>query len=158
MKHLWLFPIIIILDQVTKVVVERTMILYQSISVLGGFFQLTYIHNAGAAFGLNIGSPLVHTLFSLVALGVLGWLWRTAPVDALLLRYALVVVLGGAVGNIIDRVRLGKVIDFFDFGFGDLRWPIFNVADSAVTVGVFLLIIACGRLKEDTPDDQASHT
>ncbi len=158
MKHLWLFPIIIILDQVTKVVVERTMILYQSISVLGGFFQLTYIHNAGAAFGLNIGSPLVHTLFSLVALGVLGWLWRTAPVDALLLRYALVVVLGGAVGNIIDRVRLGKVIDFFDFGFGDLRWPIFNVADSAVTVGVFLLIIAYGRLKEDTPDDQASHT
>ena len=160
MTPLWLLPFILILDQVTKVVVDRTMDLYQSIPVLGDFFRLTYIHNAGAAFGLNIGSPLVHTIFSLAALGVLVWLWRTAPPGALLLRYALVVVLGGAVGNIIDRVRLGKVIDFFDFGLGDLRWPVFNVADSAVTVGIFLLIIAYGRLKEDngSATDQASQT
>ena len=158
MTPLWLLPFILILDQVTKVVVDRTMVLYQSIPVLGDFFRLTYIHNAGAAFGLNIGSPLVHTVFSLAALGVLVWLWRTAPSDALLLRYALVVVLGGAVGNIIDRVRLGKVIDFFDFGLGDLRWPVFNVADSAVTVGILLLIIAYSRLKEDNDSsaDQAS--
>jgi len=156
---LWLLPLILILDQITKVVVDRTMVLYQSIPVLGDFFRLTYIHNAGAAFGLNIGSPLVHTVFSLAALGVLVWLWRTAPPGALLLRYALVVVLGGAVGNIIDRVRLGKVIDFFDFGLGDLRWPVFNVADSAVTVGILLLIIAYSRLKEDNDSsaDQASH-
>jgi signal peptidase II len=155
---LWLLPLILILDQITKVVVDRTMVLYQSIPVLGDFFRLTYIHNAGAAFGLNIGSPLVHTVFSLAALGVLVWLWRTAPPGALLLRYALVVVLGGAVGNIIDRVRLGKVIDFFDFGLGDLRWPVFNVADSAVTVGILLLIIAYSRLKEDNDSsaDQAS--
>lgn len=158
MTPLWLLPLILILDQITKVVVDRTMVLYQSIPVLGDFFRLTYIHNAGAAFGLNIGSPLVHTVFSLAALGVLVWLWRTAPPGALLLRYALVVVLGGAVGNIIDRVRLGKVIDFFDFGLGDLRWPVFNVADSAVTVGILLLIIAYSRLKEDNDSsaDQAS--
>ena len=95
-------------------------------------------------------SPLLHTAFSILALGVLVYLYRSLTEDERLLRLALCLVLGGAVGNIIDRLYLGEVVDFFDFGFGDLRWPIFNVADSCVTVGVLLLALGYSR-REKTP-------
>ena len=111
----------------------------------GDFFRLTYIHNPGAAFGLNMGSPLLHTAFSILALGILIYLYRSLAANERLLRLALSLVLGGAVGNIIDRLYLGEVVDFFDFGLGDLRWPIFNVADSCVTVGVLLLALGYSR-------------
>ena len=123
MSALWLVPVVLLLDQVSKWVVVRRMELGQSIEVLGNFFRLTYIHNPGAAFGIDIGSPLLHTLASVVALGVLAWMFRQAPPDARLLRLALGMVLGGALGNIVDRVRLGEVVDFFDVGLGTLRWP-----------------------------------
>ena len=149
MKVLWFVPGIIALDQVTKAVVERTMFRGQSTALIGeSFFRLTYIHNDGAAFGLNIGSPLIHTLVSLAALLFLIWLFWTAPRQALLIRTALAMVLGGALGNIIDRIRLGEVIDFFDVGLGTLRWPVFNVADSFVTVGVLLLAFGYSRHKD----------
>ena len=148
MIALWLVPLILALDQVSKWVVARAMVEYQSIPVFGDFFRLTYIHNPGAAFGINVGSPPVHLLFSLVALGVLVWLFRTSPPGARLLRCSLCLVLGGALGNIIDRVRLGEVIDFFDFGLGQWRWPVFNVADSFVTIGIFLLVLTYGRHRE----------
>ena len=155
MKSLWLVPAALLLDQVSKWIVVERMYLGESIPVWGDFFRLTYIHNPGAAFGLNMGSPLLHTLASLVALGVLGWMFRTAPPDARLLRYALGIVLGGALGNIVDRVRLGVVVDFFDFGLGGLRWPIFNIADSFVSVGIVLLIFAYGREKPVDAADTA---
>lgn len=145
---LWLVPLVLALDQVSKLAVARAMAEGESIEVLGDFFRLTYIHNPGAAFGLDVGSPLLHTLFSLVALGALGWLFRTAPPGARLLRCSLGMVLGGALGNIADRIRLGEVVDFFDFGLGELRWPVFNVADSFVTVGILLLILVYGRHRE----------
>ncbi len=80
------------------------------------------------------------------------------PRENRLLRFALTLVLGGALGNIIDRLHLGAVIDFFDFGIGDLRWPIFNFADSFVTVGVFLLALGYTRQKENKPADQEIHS
>ena len=82
--------------------------------------------------------------------GVLIYLYRSLAEDERLSRLALCLVLGGAVGNIIDRLYLGEVVDFFDFGFGDLRWPIFNVADSCVTVGVLLLALGYSR-RDKTP-------
>lgn len=148
MIALWVVPLILALDQVSKLVVTRTMAKYQSIPVLGDFFRLTYIHNRGAAFGIDVGSPPLHLLFSLVALGVLVWLFRTSPPGARLLRCSLSLVLGGALGNIADRVRLGEVIDFFDFGVGQWRWPVFNVADSFVTIGILLLVLVYGRHRE----------
>ena len=101
----------------------------------------------GAAFGLNLGSPLIHTVVSIAALALLVYLFRTLPVGARLLRIALAMVLGGALGNIVDRIRLEKgVVDFFAFGLGEQwRWPVFNVADSFVTVGVILLAIGYSR-------------
>ena len=145
MKALWIVPATLVVDQLSKFVVMQTMMRHQSIPVLGDFFRLTYIHNAGAAFGLNLGSPLLHTLVSIVALGALIWLFRSAPREDRLMRWALSLVLGGALGNIIDRIHLHEVVDFFDFGIGDLRWPVFNFADSFVTVGIGLLALAYSR-------------
>lgn len=157
MNWLWLAPLILALDQATKWLVAGSMAESESIPVLGDFFRLTFIHNRGAAFGIDVGSPLLHLLFSLVALGALGWMFHTAPLEARLLRCSLSMVLGGALGNIVDRVRLEKVIDFFDFGLGDLRWPVFNVADTFVTIGICLLILTYSRQPEPrtpAPDPQ----
>ena len=150
MTVLWIIPLAVALDQASKLIVRGSMTLYQSEPVLGDFFRLTYIHNPGAAFGLNMGSPFLHTAFSVLALGVLIYLYRSLAAAERLSRLALCLVLGGAVGNIIDRLYLGEVVDFFDFGLGDLRWPIFNVADSCVTVGVLLLALGYSR-RDKTP-------
>ena len=142
-------PPILLLDQLTKLLVVETMARYQSIDVLGSFFRLTHIHNPGAAFGLSLGSPGIHTVISVVALGVIVYLFWTLPMDARLLRTAMAMVLGGALGNIVDRIRLGEVVDFFDFGIGEeWRWPVFNVADSFITIGILILLIGFSRQKE----------
>ena len=150
MTFLWIIPLAVAIDQASKFIVRGSMVLHQSEPVWGDFFRLTYIHNPGAAFGLNVGSPLLHTAFSFLALGIIVYLYRSLAENERLLRLALCLVLGGAVGNIIDRLYLGEVVDFFDFGLGDLRWPIFNFADSFVTVGVLLLALGYSR-REKAP-------
>ena len=134
------------LDQITKAIVVDKMTLHSPVSLLGDVVRLTYIQNAGAAFGLKLGGPLVHTVVAVGALGVLGWLFLSLPLTARLQRTALAMVLGGALGNIIDRIRLDYVIDFFDVGVSEAwRWPVFNVADSFVTVGVLGLALSWSR-------------
>ena len=149
MRALWTVPVTVALDQASKYAIANTMVRGSPESVLGDLFRLTYIHNRGAAFGLDIGSPILHTLASIVALGVVVWLLWTCPPHARLLRFALTLVVGGALGNMIDRFRLGEVIDFLDVGIGTLRWPIFNLADSFVTVGIVLLAVGYSRQKPD---------
>lgn len=144
---LWV-PVALVLDQWTKYVVVNRLELYEPVSVIGDVVRWTYIHNRGAAFGLDLGSPLIHTVISIAALGLLGWMLSTLPTNARLQRTALAMVLGGALGNIIDRIRLHQVIDFVDVGVGDFRWPVFNVADSFVTVGVLLLAVTYSRVSE----------
>jgi signal peptidase II len=158
MKVLWLVPAALAIDQISKQIVMHSMILHESIPVLGEFFRLTYIHNAGAAFGLNLGSPLLHTLISIVALGALIWLFWTAPRDNRIMRFSISLILGGALGNIVDRIHLHEVVDFFDFGIGGLRWPVFNFADSFVTVGIFLLIYAYSRQEQAEAADADPET
>ncbi len=148
MKVLWAVPLCLIFDQSSKIVVQKSMIRKESIPVLGDFFRLTYIHNPGAAFGFDLGSSFIHTLISFAALLFVGWLFYTTPRECRFLRLGLSMVVGGALGNIIDRLYLGAVVDFFDVGFGTLRWPVFNVADSFVTVGIFLMAIGYLQQKE----------
>ena len=154
LSTLWIVLVVLVADQISKYIVTAKMTAYgPHIDILGSFFRLTFIHNRGAAFGLNLGSPLIHTVVSIAALALLVYMFRTLPVGARLLRTALAMVLGGALGNIVDRIRLDKgVVDFFDFGIGEQwRWPIFNVADSFVTVGIILLAI--GHSRQDKPRD-----
>ena len=160
MKTVWIVPFALIVDQASKYLVQSTMHRNASIRVLGDFFRLTYIHNSGAAFGLNLGSPLLHTLVSVLALGVLAWLFWSTPRENRLMRVSLALVLGGALGNIVDRIHLREVVDFFDFGIGDVRWPVFNFADTFVTIGILLLALSYSRQKraegEERPESGPS--
>ena len=148
---------LIALDQATKYVVERTLRLYDPVEVLGDFFRLTYIFNRGAAFGIHLGewSRVVFTLLAVVATVLLYLMYRGTPWTDKLRLVAIPLVTGGAIGNLIDRVRSSRgVVDFFDVGFGDLRWPVFNVADIGVTVGALLLAVSLWREEQRLEAEQ----
>ena len=140
---------VLVVDQVTKAIVERAMIPNESIPLLP-FFALTYVRNTGAAFGLLAAAPaglrlplfLAVTLVAGVAL--VAYLRRT-PREQRWLVGALGGILGGAVGNLVCRVRYGEVIDFLDLHWGDLHWPMFNVADTAISVGVAIVLLHTAR-------------
>ncbi len=144
MRFLWITGVALVLDQLTKWWVLQTMTLGESVPVLGSFFRLTYIHNPGAVFGIRLGNPHLHLALACVAFLVVGGLlWRLSPEDRVA-GIGLALMLGGAIGNIIDRVRFGVVIDFLDFGIGAARWWVFNLADTCVSVGACLLIFVFG--------------
>ena len=136
---------IVVLDYLTKMWAMSNLTLGYPVPVLGEFFRLTYTHNPGAAFGINIGehSRVFFLVLSLVALVVLGIIYRSTPASDRLRLLAIALVSAGAVGNIIDRLRFeAGVVDFLDVGIGRHRWPIFNVADMAVSIGAVLLLIS----------------
>ncbi|NOY84698.1 Lipoprotein signal peptidase [hydrothermal vent metagenome] len=146
---------IIILDQITKVIVEKRFELYESIVVLEGFFSLTYILNPGAAFGfLADQNPTFRMIFflsvSVIALVLLGAFFRDTPTEDTMGLTAISLLFGGAIGNLIDRIRLGEVIDFLDFYIKQHHWPAFNVADSAITIGISLLMFHLFLHKENS--------
>ena len=140
---------VIVVDQVTKAIVERTMELHETIPLLP-VFSLTYVRNAGAAFGIFGAAPAavrlpLFLLVTIAAAWALVSMLRHARADQRVLVAALGGILGGAAGNAICRVRYGEVIDFLDAHWGDLHWPAFNVADSAITVGVIVVLLMSFR-------------
>ena len=146
-KYPWVAAIaglVIVLDQLTKYLVVRKFFLHESIQVIPGFFSITYVRNPGAAFGILAGASgswrtIFFVVVSLVALTVIATLVHKTADRLPLLAFALIG--GGAVGNLIDRVRFGEVVDFIEWYYGSFHWPTFNIADSAITVGVTLLAI-----------------
>lgn len=135
----------LLLDVLTKQWIVTTLVMYEIRPVLGDVLRLTYTHNPGAAFGINIGahSRIVFLALSLLALVVLGLMYRATPRRDVLRLAAIALVCGGAIGNILDRLRYeAGVVDFIDVGIGLHRFWIFNVADSAVSVGAVLLLIS----------------
>jgi signal peptidase II len=141
---LWFFStalVIAALDQVVKRVVVHAMQMGQSIDVVGSVVRLTRTSNTGGAFGLLRGRGnwfIAVSFIAALAIAVLArFLVRVRRVE----RLAFSMILGGAVGNLIDRIRIGSVVDFIDIGGSGYRWPAFNVADSAITIGVTLLAI-----------------
>ncbi len=134
------------LDQLSKALILRHFRPGQSIPLLPGFFDLTLVLNPGAAFGILAGLPegIRHPLFVAIAIGaaVLIVLYRHRHLQHhALASTALGLILGGAVGNLVDRLRYGMVVDFLDFHAGPYHWPAFNVADSAISVGVGLMLL-----------------
>jgi signal peptidase II len=132
-------------DQLTKAIVERTMRLHETI-VLLPVFALSYVRNTGAAFGVLAGIPPavrlpVFVAVTLGAAGVLISFLRRTPADQPWVVGAIGGILGGALGNLVCRLRYGEVIDFLDLHWGDLHWPAFNVADSAITTGVAIVLL-----------------
>ena len=146
LPYLALSLVIVALDQATKYAVERSMDLHQSQTLVPGFLCLTYVRNRGAAFGILSDAAIPHQtlLFSLVSLLALGGIVAYAlwlPAHERLSQVALGLVMGGAVGNLLDRTRHGFVVDFVDVFWGAHHWPAFNVADSAITTGVALVVL-----------------
>lgn len=138
----------IAIDQVTKLIVQSTMRLYDPVPVIGEFFRLTYIYNPGAAFGLHLGtwSRIAFSVLALGASALLYTMYRATPWSDRMRLVAIGLVTGGALGNLIDRVRSPRgVIDFFDIGTAGFRWPVFNIADIGVTVGALLLAVSLWR-------------
>lgn len=155
----WL-AFIVVLDQISKLIVDRTMPLHHSIPVFENFFNLTYIRNTGAAFGIFADSAAHFRLpflvfFSLIAIGFIVVMLRRLPEKEKGLVTALTFILGGAIGNLIDRVAYGEVIDFFDFYWGRFHWPAFNFADSFITVGVVITMYYLIRAKGSDPFAQS---
>lgn len=150
--------VILVLDQATKFYVDAHFRLHESVPVIRGLFHLTYIRNKGAAFGILADSAVRIPFFITVSIvAMLGIIWyiRRIREDQRLAVYALSLVFAGAFGNLIDRIRLGEVIDFLDVFWQRHHWPAFNIADSAITIGVAMLFLEMWR--EDRNKD-AGHT
>jgi signal peptidase II len=138
--------LVVVLDQLTKMLVDHFMNLHESRLLVDGLLRLTYVQNRGAAFGIlsEADLPYQSLLFAVVSLAALGaiaaYAWRL-PARSRLPQTALALIMGGALGNLLDRARLGYVIDFVDAYWGVHHWPAFNVADSAISIGVVLLVV-----------------
>lgn len=138
--------VVVVLDQVTKQMVRGALQLHESIEVVPGLLDLTRVHNTGAAFGMLNGvdfafKTLVMSLVALAALAGVAWYAATVPLPDVLARVGIAGVVGGAVGNLIDRATAGYVLDFVDAYWGGWHFWAFNVADAAITVGVCFLIL-----------------
>ncbi|MGZ5030741.1 MAG: signal peptidase II [Methylobacter sp.] len=143
LKWLWLSLLAIILDQASKLAIAGSMRLYESIDIMP-FFKLTYVHNTGAAFSfLSEAGGWQRWFFAglalVISVAISVWLTRLKKHETLL-AVALALILGGAVGNLIDRLAYGYVIDFLDVYYETWHWPAFNIADSAITIGVMLML------------------
>ncbi|MGM0471257.1 MAG: signal peptidase II [Bacillota bacterium] len=126
--------IILLLDQVTKLIIVNNFTLHQSVPIIKDIFHLTYVRNFGAAFGLFVDQRWFFIIITTIIVGILLYFYKEAEQEGLILQSALVLGLSGSLGNLIDRIRLGYVIDFLDFRI----WPVFNLADIAIVVGVSL--------------------
>lgn len=134
----------LIADQLTKLYIDRSMRLFESIPVMDNFFHITYVRNKGAAFSFLANTSWRLPFFisiSLVAAIVILVAFAKLRDDQKLAQVSLAMIFSGAVGNLIDRLRMGEVIDFLDVHWYQHHWPAFNVADSLICVGVFLLAI-----------------
>ncbi|NQZ54547.1 MAG: signal peptidase II [Piscirickettsiaceae bacterium] len=159
LKWLWLSGLVIVLDQASKWIMVSWLSLYETVAVIP-YFNLTMAHNTGAAFSFlaNAGGWqrwFFVGLAVLISIGLLIWIQKLAKTNIEAMSVSL--ILGGAIGNVIDRVYFGYVIDFLDVYYGSYHWPAFNIADAAIVVGAILLIIDSFRAqpKSDTNQDKA---
>ena len=138
--------VILLLDQWTKFMVVQKLPLYQRVKVIQGFFNLIHVRNTGGAFGIfggekgGLGS-ILFVVISLIAIGAIVFLFLKIKENEKILAFSFSLILSGAVGNLIDRLRYGEVVDFLDFHLSTSHWPAFNVADSAICIGIGLMAL-----------------
>jgi signal peptidase II len=151
------FAMVVVLDQITKALIRANLHIYESVPD-EGFFRLTYTTNTGAVFGVFSDQTFIMTIASFVGVGILLFFYHSHSGSERLVRLSLGLLLGGAIGNLIDRIWLGKVTDFLDVG----AWPIFNLADSAIVTGIVILVVVfmfqenkTAKDKKEVPANQA---
>ncbi len=154
MAILILTLLVVVLDQLAKLAIKSRFYLNESHDVLGNVLRFTYIQNPGIAFGLRFGNKFFFTVVAVIAsVAILIYLYRLRHAR-FAFRLALALILGGAIGNLIDRFAYGEVIDFIDLGIGNMRWPyVFNLADVGVTVGMSILMALAlfGKDEQEQP-------
>ena len=141
MRILFVSVLLVFADQISKILIRINMSLYESIPVITNFFNLTYITNDGMAFGINFPFGIyIFSTISLIFTIFLFWYLWTIKEDGIMIRTGVALIIAGAVGNLIDRIFLGSVVDFLDFMIGNYHWYVFNFADSYVTVGMGFIL------------------
>jgi len=156
------FSLILILDQLTKYLIRSFMSLNNSLSIIPGFFNMVFVFNKGGAFGLFSSlNPLLRAAifigFSLLAiLALLIIYWKSS--HTWLTRLGIAFLMGGAIGNLMDRLRWGMVVDFLDFYIGRYHWPAFNVADMAICIGLGLVFLELFLIRDDQTGDEIIET
>jgi len=136
---------VVLVDQVTKYLIVKALALHQAVEVIPGLFNLTHILNPGGAFGFFATQSLgvrrfVFLFMSAIVAAFVVWIYHRVAKTHVFLSWGLAMIFGGALGNLIDRFRFGMVVDFLDVYIGSAHWPAFNVADSAISVGMAILI------------------
>jgi signal peptidase II len=160
--HLLIWPAlsIVALDQISKYIVLKSIELHGSMPVISGFFNLVHTRNRGMAFGIlnrpgsDLGYYVLVTVTLVAVILVLFWFSRLKQKERILAP-GLSLILGGAIGNLIDRIRLREVIDFLDFDLVLIHWPAFNVADSAITIGTFWVVLSLLFLRPQQREEEA---
>jgi signal peptidase II len=156
--YLGISLLVIVADQISKLLIQSHLVYNQSVSIFGDFLNFHFIYNLGGAMGTRIGPSWVYTILTLLALFFIIRYFSSPETDGAFAKFSLALILGGAIGNLIDRLRMGKVVDFIDFGIPGInfRWFTFNIADAAITVGLILFAISVLFHKKpsvDGPDD-----
>ena len=141
MRILFVSVLLVFADQISKILVRINMSLYESIPVITNFFNLTYVTNDGMAFGINFPFGIyIFSTISLIFTVFLFWYLWTIKEEGIVIRTGVALIIAGAVGNLIDRIFLGSVVDFLDFMIGNYHWYVFNFADSYVTIGMGFIL------------------
>jgi signal peptidase II len=154
--------VIIFLDQVTKLLIINHLAEGGSVSVIGDLLYFRFIYNQGGALGTMLGPSWVYTILTIIALILIIRYFFISQSEKILTKVALALILGGAIGNLIDRLRIGKVVDFIDVDFPDIpflhiyRWFTFNIADAGITIGLVLFAISILVIKK-IPDHNGEH-
>ena len=152
-----LIVVIVALDQWSKWAIKTSFNLYQSKPVIQDLLHFTYVTNDGMAFGLSFpGGKHVLLIMTILLTGfIVGFLWKEKNGHPLI-KYGLALILSGAIGNLIDRMLYGKVVDFLDLMIGNFHWYIFNIADSSVTIGMILFIIHSIYIEQKKTNDEST--
>lgn len=146
---------VILCDQISKLIVSRLMYRGQSITVIPHIFSITYVKNPNAAFGIPLATPMVMMILTSIATALLVFYFAKLKEKGSLLYVGLALIIGGALGNLIDRFRMRQVIDFIELGVKNFKWPVFNIADSCVTIGIIAILWSWifGKKNESHPDN-----
>jgi len=158
LKYLWLTAVVLVLDQASKVLMVSWLSLYETVAIIP-YFNLTMAHNTGAAFSFLADAGgwqkwFFIILASIISLILVIWLKKLSPQNKLE-ALSISMILGGAIGNVVDRFVYGYVIDFLDVYYGTYHWPAFNVADSAICIGAILLVVDSFISKSESPEVKA---
>lgn len=155
LSYLLVSVVVILVDQVSKFFILQYLTESQSVSVIGNLLRFTFIYNEGGALGTSLGPSWAYTILTLVALILIVRFFASSRSDGVLMKISLALILGGAIGNLVDRLRFGKVVDFVDADLPHIpfvrleRWYTFNIADAAITIGLILFGLSVIIRKRD---------